>query len=228
MISHPRTMTVALFPGPGSRSADMGAGVARQRPDLHRAVTAMCGGDPFTRLDRGGRFLQPATFCASVTAWDRLRDTAGRPPAISAAAGHSVGELAALTAAGALDELDGLWLAVLRGRLFDEAFARVDDPGAPLAVAEGLATALSQIEIRPTTVPVYSCASAAPFTDVRRELAEAIVRPVRFADLLRALVADGATDFLEPGPGRAPTGRGRRLTRPMEIPRAGAHRQTAA
>jgi len=288
MSNHPRTATtVALFPGQGSQQAEMGAEVARRRPDLHRAATAMCGGDPFARLDRGGRFLQPAIFCASVTAWDALHDGAGRPPAVAATAGHSLGELAALTAAGALDELDGLWLAVLRGRLFDEAFAAAGDPGAMLAlvgrevagpaddlatthgltvandngpgqvvlsgptaaiagaradaldrglaaidldvpgamhgpvlapVVADLAAALSQVEIREPAVPVHSCASAASFIDVRRELAEAVVRPVRFADLVRGLAADGAATFLEPGPGRVLTGLVRRILRPATLP----------
>ena len=39
-------------------------------------------------------------------------------------AGHSLGELAALVAAGSLDESDGLSLAVTRGRVMQDAAER--------------------------------------------------------------------------------------------------------
>ena len=50
-------------------------------------------------------------------------------------AGHSLGELAALVAAGALDADEGLRLAVVRGRLMEEA-SEVS-PGGMLAVLGG-------------------------------------------------------------------------------------------
>src|ERR671914_2680563 len=69
-------------------------------------------------------FAQPAIFCASLAGWDALDlDTA-------AAAGHSLGELAALAAAGVLERDDALRLVVLRGKLMAEA----DDTGSMLAL----------------------------------------------------------------------------------------------
>src|SRR5262249_56727828 len=61
------------------------------------------------------RFAQPAIFCASLVGWDAL----DLHP--SFAAGHSLGELAALAAAGVLKREDALELVVLRGKLMGEA-----------------------------------------------------------------------------------------------------------
>ena len=46
--------------------------------------------DPFTRLDEGTRFQQPAVFLCSIATWERER------PDGEVAAGHSLGEYAAL------------------------------------------------------------------------------------------------------------------------------------
>jgi malonyl CoA-acyl carrier protein transacylase len=75
------------------------------------------GEDPFARVTDSTRFAQPAIFCASVAAWMELREHV-RPLAL---AGHSLGELSALVAAGALDPFTGLELAVRRGELMAAA-----------------------------------------------------------------------------------------------------------
>ena len=87
--------------------------VAAVRPDLLAQVTALVGEDPFAKVDESTRFAQPAIFCASLAGWERVRGYVD-PVAF---AGHSLGELTALVAAGALDERDGLRLVVLRGQL---------------------------------------------------------------------------------------------------------------
>jgi malonyl CoA-acyl carrier protein transacylase len=107
------TPTAVLFPGQGSQQPRMRELVAAVRPDLLRQVTPLVGEDPFARVDESTRFAQPAIFCASLAGWERVRDHVD--PA--AFAGHSLGELTALVAAGALDERDGLRLVVLRGLL---------------------------------------------------------------------------------------------------------------
>ena len=90
--------------------------VVTHRPDLLDHAIELVGADPFEHVADGTRFAQPAIYCASLAGWEKL----GRPrPA--AAAGHSLGELAALAAAGALDHSDGLRLAVRRGELMQEA-----------------------------------------------------------------------------------------------------------
>ena len=114
----------ALFPGQGSQTPEMRDRVARLAPELLDRVTELVGEDPFARVEESTRFAQPAIFCASLTGWDALE----LEPA--AAAGHSLGELAALAAAGVLDRDDALKLVVLRGRLMAEA----DDSGSMLAL----------------------------------------------------------------------------------------------
>src|SRR5205085_12644716 len=87
--------------------------VARTAPDLLERVCALVGDDPFARVEESTRFAQPAIFCASLAGWERLR---GHVDPV-AFAGHSLGELTGLVAAGALGERDGLRLVVLRGLL---------------------------------------------------------------------------------------------------------------
>jgi malonyl CoA-acyl carrier protein transacylase len=113
------TPTAVLFPGQGSQTADMRDLVAAVRPDLLAAVTDLVGDDPFALVDESTRYAQPAIFCASLAGWTQVRDRID-PIAL---AGHSLGELTALAAAGALDDLEALRLVVLRGLLMDVAGA---------------------------------------------------------------------------------------------------------
>lgn len=108
--------TAILFPGQGSHTEGMREQVARVRPDLLELVAEAMGEDPFPRVDDGTNFAQPAIFCASLAGYEAL----GRPDG-DFMAGHSLGELAALVAAGAMSERDGLELVVLRGALMGQA-----------------------------------------------------------------------------------------------------------
>ncbi len=106
----------------------MRAAIERARPDLLERVVELTGADPFANLEHGTRYLQPALYCASVALWEE----AGRPRG-DFYAGHSLGEVAALVAAGSIDAADGLWLAARRGALMQEA-AEARPEGAMLAV----------------------------------------------------------------------------------------------
>lgn len=126
-------MRVALlFPGQGSQEPDMGELVERERPHLAALARELVGDDPFERMDDGTRFLQPAIFCTTVTLFGLCDEC---EPVC--AAGHSLGELSALVAAGAIDEEDGLRLVVLRGRLMADAERR--HPGGMIAVGDATA-----------------------------------------------------------------------------------------
>jgi [acyl-carrier-protein] S-malonyltransferase len=65
---------------------------------------------------------------------------------------------------------------------------------------------VERIEVREPRVPVLSCVTAAPFTDVRDQLVQALTSPVRWTDVMAALQGLGATRYVETGPGRVLTG----------------------
>ena len=112
-------LTALIFPGQGSQEPGMRDTVARARPDLLEWACELAGDDPFERVEEGTRFAQPAIYCASIAAWELVE----RPEALCAA-GHSLGELAALAVAGALEVEDGLRLAARRGALMQKAADR--------------------------------------------------------------------------------------------------------
>src|SRR5262245_29590937 len=128
------SQTAILFPGQGSQTEDMRDEVARERPDLLEIAVEVVGEDPFPRVEEGTRYAQPAIFCASLAGWAGL----GRPLG-EYMAGHSLGELAALVAAGSLDERDGLELVALRGRLMQEAGETAGDGGMLALMGQGAA-----------------------------------------------------------------------------------------
>ncbi|MGH2961153.1 MAG: ACP S-malonyltransferase [Solirubrobacterales bacterium] len=270
-VAHPPTRTALLFPGQGSQTDDMREPVVRACPQLLERAVDELGVDPFEHVDEGTAFAQPALFCASLAGW-----TAAGRPAAAFMAGHSLGELAALVAAGSLSESDGLSLAVTRGRLMQEAaqsgpeggmLAALGDGERALAIAEGLGltvandnapgqlvlsgpadslkaaraelksaglraiplrvqgafhspamepavpafrAALAEVDVTEPRVPVLSSTTARPFDDIRRRLAEALVRPVRWREVLVALHDAGVGRFLETGPGSVLTGLVRR------------------
>jgi len=268
---------VLLFPGQGSQEPDMVDTVARFRPDLLDLAAEAVGEDPFSRVGDGTRFDQPAIYCAALAGLER----AGRPKA-DLYAGHSLGEITALAAAGALSDADGLRLVAERGRLMETTAARTGgamlairagrEEAAPIAERHGLGVAndnspaqvvlsgaldgieaaeaealeegmrakrlpitgafhsplmqdavepflsfLQEVELGDPRAPVYSCVTAAPFDDIRKRLSEALVKPVRWVEVLHALHAAGGRRFEETGPGRVLAGLVRRTLEDVEI-----------
>jgi [acyl-carrier-protein] S-malonyltransferase len=125
------TTLAVLFPGQGSQTSDMRDRVEQDRPDLLALARDQVGADPFERADEGTRWAQPAIFCASLAGWRRLD---GGEPALMA--GHSLGEISALVAAGALSDRDGLLLVAERGRLMQEAAAAAGGGGMLAALGD--------------------------------------------------------------------------------------------
>jgi malonyl CoA-acyl carrier protein transacylase len=131
-MAHP-PLTALLFPGQGSQTDDMRETVERHRPDLLEQVLGEAGPDVFERATDGTRWAQPAIFCAALAGWEQLRERV-EPDLM---AGHSLGEIGALVAAGALSAEDGLRLVTARGRLMQAAADETGDGGMIAVRARG-------------------------------------------------------------------------------------------
>ncbi|MEU9035614.1 ACP S-malonyltransferase [Streptomyces sp. NPDC048352] len=137
------TRTAFVFPGQGSACAGMGKELLALRPDLadtHYRTADDLLGFPLARvcLEGSPRDLedpaveQPAIFLTSLAVLEVLRGEGLRPDAV---AGHSLGEYAALAAAGVLEWTEALWLVRLRGELVATVGDRV---GSATAAVIGL------------------------------------------------------------------------------------------
>lgn len=119
-----------VFPGQGSQKAGMADGLlelpgARERFDqastlLGRDLLAICSGAAEGELSdlNDTRNTQPALFVVESLLVDALRARGRRPDLV---AGHSLGELVALYAAGVFDAATGLALVHRRSELMAEA-----------------------------------------------------------------------------------------------------------
>jgi [acyl-carrier-protein] S-malonyltransferase len=159
----------------------MRAVVEAHAPDLLELVLSEVDDDPFALADEGTAFAQPAIVCASLAHWER----AGRPDA-TYLAGHSLGELSALAAGGALGPADAVRLAVVRGRLMQEAGSKA--PGGMMALlgdAEEAraAAAVSGVSVANDNGPTQLVVAGpeAALDDVATEAKERGVRTIRLA-----------------------------------------------
>ncbi|MBV8297592.1 MAG: ACP S-malonyltransferase [Acidimicrobiia bacterium] len=117
------------FPGQGSQSPGMGAPwqdspewslVTHAEAVLdHEVAPLLLDTDP-KRL-RHTREAQLAVFLTSLLAWESAKDALGEAGEVTAFAGHSLGQLTALTAAGVLDVDDAVRLVARRGELTQAA-----------------------------------------------------------------------------------------------------------
>ena len=118
-----------VFPGQGSQSLGMLSELAEASPVIEQAFAEASEGagvdlwsiartGPEEQLNQT-EFTQPALLAAGVAVWRLWNERGGARPA--QLAGHSLGEYAALVAAGALSLGDGARLVRLRGQLMQEA-----------------------------------------------------------------------------------------------------------
>jgi len=256
------TPTAVLFPGQGSLTSDAPDRARAVCPELVEQASELVGDDPFKLAHERTDFAQPAIFVSSIAGW-REREL----PDVVAMAGHSLGELSALAAAGAIPVEEALRLVVLRGRLMQEAaqgngggmvallggdpvaaeqlaaehglaIANDNAPGqlvlsGPLSGIESLKRsarengfkalvldvagafhspsvasarapfleALREASWSDPRVPVISGATVSAFTDPPEQLADALVAPVRWREVMTTLFDLGAREFVDVGPG---------------------------
>jgi [acyl-carrier-protein] S-malonyltransferase len=118
-----------FFPGQGSQAVGMLDALAESHPTvkqtfeeasdaLGRDLWSLVSQGPKEDLDRTEN-TQPAMLAAGVAVWRVWQQSGGRPATVMA--GHSLGEYAALVAAGALGFADGIRLAADRARFMQDA-----------------------------------------------------------------------------------------------------------
>ncbi len=288
--------TAFLFPGQASQVVGMGKDFAETYP-VARAVFAQADailGLPFSHMMFEGPEAelddtyntQPAVYICSVAILRVLWQE--RPLFVPAgAAGHSLGELTALTAAGALTFEDGLPLVRERARLMRAAGEQHSGAmaailGAELSDVEKLCAAAAEKTSKPLVIandncpgqiaisgdsaaldaalemakefgikkyirlpvsvathsplmapaeadftkrvqatafslpafPVYANVSVQPLTTVdaiRTELEMQLTRPVRWREIIEAMIANGVEMFIEVGSKTVLTGLMRRI-----------------
>ena len=129
MNLNPQT-TAFVFPGQGSQAVGMGKELAETYPVAREtfdeadsilgiSLSKLMWDGPVEKLNETVN-TQPALYIHSIAAWRTftLHDRDFRPATV---AGHSLGELSALTASGALSFADGLRLVRTRGELMKRA-----------------------------------------------------------------------------------------------------------
>jgi [acyl-carrier-protein] S-malonyltransferase len=118
-----------VFPGQGSQSVGMLADLASAEPVVRATFEEassvlgydlwdLCQSGPQERLNETER-TQPALLVAGIAAWRAWLARGGSQPAVMA--GHSLGEITALVAAGSLDFVTAVELVQFRGRAMQEA-----------------------------------------------------------------------------------------------------------
>jgi trans-AT polyketide synthase/acyltransferase/oxidoreductase domain-containing protein len=115
-----------LFPGQGAQRVGMGKDLFASYPRevaladsvLGYSIVELCTNDPARQLTNT-LFAQPAMYVVNCLSYLRLRDQGAEEPTYFA--GHSVGELAALFAAGAFSFEDGLRIVQWRAELMARA-----------------------------------------------------------------------------------------------------------
>ncbi len=118
-----------LFPGQGSQSVGMLETLARQSALVQRTfdeASQVLGFDLWQLVREGPKeqldqteITQPAMLAADIACWRVWQEQGGFTPPFMA--GHSLGEYAALVAAGRLDYADAVALVEQRARLMQQA-----------------------------------------------------------------------------------------------------------
>lgn len=125
----PQANLAFVFPGQGSQSLGMLAGLAAQYPSIEKTFAEasdalqfdlwkLCQDGPMEQLNQT-EHTQPALLAAGVALWRLWRQKNG--PAPARLAGHSLGEYTALVAAESLEFKSAVKLVAERGRQMQAA-----------------------------------------------------------------------------------------------------------
>lgn len=215
-----------LFPGQGSQFVGMGEDLfSTGDPLLGSATDEMLGWslrdvaidgpeEALTATDKA----QVVIYCLSIVLWQRFSAAVGRPPI--AAAGHSLGELTALTAAGFFNAGDGLSLVAARGSAM--AAAAAEEPsgmaaliGADAETGESIAAArreaggriwLANVNAPGQVVLAGSRDDIAWLVDEARALGVRRVIPLKVAGAFHTPFMASASDPIREAAARVPLG----------------------
>jgi [acyl-carrier-protein] S-malonyltransferase len=219
--------TMLLFPGQGAQAVGMGRelaeGLAECRALFARAsdilgfdLLKLCVEGPLEELTKSHN-AQPAIFTVSAAARLALGHFGGGALSVAGAAGHSLGEWAALHEAGVVTFADAVRILQARGRFMQEACEATSGGmltiiGLPLERVQEVAAA-SGLEIANLNSPVQTVLSghadrlAAGETAAKAAGAKRALRlPVAgaFHSTLMQPAADRLADFLQGIEFRAP------------------------
>ncbi len=85
---------------------------------------------------------------------------------------------------------------------------------------ERLATAIHNTQFSPPVCPVYQNVNAMPFTDpemIKKNLIAQLTSPVRWTQTVLQMINDGATEFVEAGPGKVLQGLVKKINKEAQV-----------
>jgi [acyl-carrier-protein] S-malonyltransferase len=216
-----------VFPGQGSQSVGMMAGWgdrAEVRATFAEASDAL-GQDLWALVADGPADLlnqtvntQPAMLAADVAVWRVWQAADGATPALLA--GHSLGEYAALVAAGALNFTDAIRLVRFRAEAMQAAVPEgvgamaailgLDDDAVRAVCSEAAAgEVVEAVNLNSPGQVVIAGNKAA--VERAMALAKQLHTPVRWVETVQALKAAGIERVIECGPGKVLAGLAKRI-----------------
>ena len=142
-----------VFAGQGSQYVGMGKTLYQTFPGIRKWMDRIASVADFNLLDllfnskeqdlQKTRWQQPALYALEVGMVQQLRSMGVIPTAM---AGHSMGELVALTVAGVFSYEDGFRIVNKRAQCMDKACGLRDDPGTMIAVNAPMAYLEEKLE----------------------------------------------------------------------------------